>query len=133
MKEENYPRVIDRVKAVMADSFLIIILMFVISYVFTLFGSVSDNARIIAFVFLFLLYDPLMTSIFGGTIGHMLVGIRVKRESDEQRNILFPTAILRFIVKASLGWISLLTVTSNKKGKAIHDILARSVVVYISS
>jgi uncharacterized RDD family membrane protein YckC len=60
----------------------------------------------------------------------MMIGIRVKRESDEKKNILFPLAIIRFIVKASLGWISLLTVTGNSKRKAIHDYLIGSVVVY---
>ena len=60
----------------------------------------------------------------------MLIGIRVKRESDEKRNILFPLAIVRFIVKAFLGIISLLTVYSSEKKKAIHDILVGSIVLY---
>jgi uncharacterized RDD family membrane protein YckC len=130
MTEENYPGVFDRVKAIAADGAVIIILMFAAANVFSLFESVPDNARIGAFVFIFLLYDPLFTSIFGGTIGHMMLGLRVKRESDENRNILFPLAIVRYIVKASLGLVSLLTVSGNVKRKAIHDYLVGSVVVY---
>jgi len=133
MTQENYPGVFDRIKAIMADSIVIILLMFTASYIFSLFESVPDNARIIAFVFIFILYDPLFTSIFGGTIGHMLIGIRVKRESDEMKNILLPSAILRYIVKAALGWISLITVSFNPKGKAIHDYLVGSIVVYSKS
>ena len=133
MIQENYPGVFDRIKAIMADSIVIILLMFTASYIFSLFESVPDNARIIAFVFIFILYDPLFTSIFGGTIGHMLIGIRVKRESDEMKNILLPSAILRYIVKAALGWISLITVSFNPKGKAIHDYLVGSIVVYSKS
>jgi len=133
MTVENYPGVFDRVKAIMTDSIVIVVFMFIASYVFSLFESVPDYARIIAFVFIFLLYDPLFTSTFGGTIGHMLLGIRVKRESNEQKNILFPLAILRYIVKAFLGVISLLTVTGNEKKKAIHDYLVGSVVVYVKS
>jgi len=133
MTQENYPGVFDRIKAIMADSIVIILLMFTASYIFSLFESVPDNARIIAFVFIFILYDPLFTSIFGGTIGHMLIGIRVKRESDEMKNILLPSAILRYIVKACLGWISLITVSFNPKGKAIHDYLVGSIVVYSKS
>jgi uncharacterized RDD family membrane protein YckC len=60
----------------------------------------------------------------------MMLGLRVKRESDENRNILFPLAIVRYIVKASLGLVSLLTVSGNVKRKAIHDYLVGSVVVY---
>jgi uncharacterized RDD family membrane protein YckC len=130
MTEENYPGVFDRVKAIAADGAVIIILMFAAANVFSLFESVPDNARIGAFVFIFLLYDPIFTSIFGGTIGHMMLGLRVKRESDENRNILFPLAIVRYIVKASLGLVSLLTVSGNVKRKAIHDYLVGSVVVY---
>ncbi len=133
MTDENYPGVLDRVKAMMTDGIVIIFLMFVTVYVFSLFESVPDNFRIIAFVFIFLLYDPIFTSIFGGTIGHMFIGLRVKRESNEQKNILFHLAILRYIVKSLLGWISLLTISSNKKRKAIHDFLVGSVVVYVKS
>jgi uncharacterized RDD family membrane protein YckC len=133
MTEENYPGILDRVKAIFIDGIIIIVYMFIVSYIFSLFENVPDNARIIAFVFIFFLYDPLFTSLLGGTIGHMIIGIRVKRELNEQKNIQFPSAVLRYIVKASLGWISLLTITANKKGKAIHDMLVGSVVVYADS
>ena len=133
MTEENYPGVFDRVKAIMTDGIVIVVFMFVASYVFSQFESVPDNARIISFVFIFLLYDPIFTSLFGGTIGHMIIGLRVRRESDEQKNILFPLAIPRYIVKVLLGWLSLLTVSGNEKRKAIHDFLIGSVVVYAKS
>jgi uncharacterized RDD family membrane protein YckC len=133
MTEDNYPGVFDRIKAIMTDGIVVVVYMFVASYIFSLFESVPDNARIIAFVFIFLLYDPIFTSLFGGTIGHMMLVIRVKRESDEQKNILFHKAILRYLVKVLLGWVSLLTVSGNKKRKAIHDFLVGSVVVYAKS
>lgn len=133
MTLKNYPGVSDRVKAIVADSVVILVFMFIITYVFSLFENVPDNYRMVAFVFIFLLYDPLFTSILGGTIGHMITGIRVRRESNEQKNILFPLAIPRYIVKVLLGWISLLTVSSNVKGRAIHDFLVGSVVVYAKS
>jgi uncharacterized RDD family membrane protein YckC len=131
MTTENYAGVLDRVKAIVTDSIVIVVFMFVTSYIFSLFESVPDYARITTFLFIFLLYDPLFTSVFGGTIGHMLLGIRVKRESSEQKNILFHFAVLRFIVKAFLGVISLFTVLGNAKRKAIHDYVAGSVVVYV--
>ena len=80
MEIENYPNVLDRVKAVVADSVIIILFMLIATYLFSLFENVHENVRILAFVFIFLLYDPLFTSIFGGTIGHMMFGLRVKRE-----------------------------------------------------
>ena len=131
--EDNYPGIFERLKAIITDGIVIVVFMFAVAHIFSLYENVPDNARIFAFVFIFLLYDPLFTSLFGGTIGHMIIGIRVKRESNELKNILFPLAILRYIVKALLGWISMLTIARNTKRKAIHDILVGSVVVYAKS
>ncbi len=133
MVEKNYPGVSDRVKAVVTDSFIIIFFLFVVSYIFSYFENVPTIIRIIAFVFVVILYDPFMTSVFGGTIGHMMFGIRVKRENNQTKNILFPFAIIRFIAKAILGWVSLLSVHGNEKRKAIHDYIVGSVVVYKKS
>ena len=130
MTEKIYPGVFDRVKAIVTDGVILLIFMFATSSIFSLFDDVPDFARVFAFVFIFLLYDPLFTSFTGGTIGHRLIGIRVRKERDEQSNIQFPPAVLRYIVKALLGWVSLLTVSGNNKGKAIHDYVAGSVVVY---
>ena len=127
---KDYPGVSDRVKAVVSDSVVIVLFMVIVTYTFSIFENVPDNARIIAFLFIFILYDPIFTSVFGGTIGHMMFGIRVKRENNNMKNILFPFAIIRFISKALFGWISLLTVSGNEKRKAIHDYLVGSVVVF---
>ncbi len=130
MTEKNYPHVSDRVKAVVIDSIVLIAELVAATYIFSLFETVPDIARKIVFLFIFLLYDPIFTSLFGGTIGHMIMNIRVKRNRNEQKNILLPFAIIRFVVKAFLGWLSLLTVSGNEKRKAIHDMLAGSVVIY---
>ncbi|MBQ4819088.1 RDD family protein [Aquimarina sp. MMG016] len=128
--ENAYSGIFDRVKAVIVDSIIIIIFMIIITDVFSSFEDVPNNARIIAFVFIFCLYDPLCTSIFGGTIGHMVNGIKVKRENNPEKNISFLPALFRYLVKSFLGWISLFTVMGNQKRQAIHDFLAGSVVVY---
>lgn len=130
MKTSCYPGLLERVKAAMADTVVSFFFMVVIAHIFSAFDVVPDTARILAFLFIFLLYDPIFTSSFGGTIGHMIMGIRVKQEKNQEKNVLFPLAILRFISKAFLGWISLLTVTSNEKRKALHDLIVGTVVVY---
>ncbi|WP_321289561.1 RDD family protein [uncultured Sunxiuqinia sp.] len=130
MEMQNYPGVSTRVKAVVTDSIILVIFIVGATYLFESFDNVPDFARIVAFIFIFLLYDPLLTSTLGGTIGHIIFGIRVKRETNQDKNILFPLAIIRYLVKVLLGWISLLTISGNKKGKAIHDIIVKSVVIY---
>jgi len=130
MGQPTYPGLFDRVKAVTIDSIILIIFMIIITDIFSMLENVADQARIIAFICIFLLYDPICTSVFGGTIGHLLIGIRVKKEHDRQKNILFPVALLRYLIKVSLGWISLLSVMGNEKRQAIHDAIIKSVVIY---
>jgi uncharacterized RDD family membrane protein YckC len=130
MEEKQYPQVLIRVKASFVDVVVLLVLMIIISSIFQNIGAVNDYARIIAFIFVFFLYDPLLISILGETIGHLVCGLRVRKESNEERIIPFHLAIIRFMVKAFLGWISLLTVTGNKKGRAIHDSIVGSVVVF---
>ncbi len=130
VKEKIYPGVFDRVKAVIVDSIILIILIVITTDIFSSFDNVPNIAKIIAFVFIFCLYDPLFTSLLGGTVGHKAIGIRVKRANNPEKNILFHIALLRYIIKGGIGWISLLTVSGNEKRLAIHDSLAGSIVIY---
>lgn len=117
-----------RVKAVIIDSLIIVAAMYLISEVLDSFENVAVLIKMFCFA-LILLYDPIFTSLYGGTIGHSFCNISVKKESDLSENISFPLAILRYLIKTSLGWISLISVTANDKRKAIHDFLAKSVVI----
>lgn len=125
-----FPEVIERLKAVLTDSLVIVGLMILIGTIFSNFKNVPESLRMFAFIFVFGLYDPIFTSLFGGTIGHRVMGLRIKRDDNSNKNIPFLNAVLRYFFKVFLGFISLLTVSNNEKGKAIHDIVAKSVVVY---
>lgn len=126
----NYPGISERVKAMVMDSMVLVFMMIGASYLFAQFDDVSATVRTAAFVFIFGLYDPLMTSAFGATLGHRSMGIRVGKGSDHQKKIAFPLALVRYVIKALLGWLSLLTVGSSKNKLAIHDMAVGSVVLY---
>lgn len=128
--EPEFAGLTDRIKAVVADGLIVALMMVIASSVFSSLKDVPDAARIFAFVFIFFLYDPLCTSFLGGTAGHYMNGLRVKRESDQKRNVFILLAVIRFLVKAALGWISVITVMNSEKSKAIHDMIAGSVVIY---
>ena len=130
--EEKYAVLTDRVKAAVIDAIVLIAAMYGISEFLNIFEHVPDGVRIMAAVLIFLLYDPFFTSFYGATIGHSYSNICVKKDADTTKNISFPIAVVRFILKAALGWISLLTVTGNKKRKAIHDFVSTSVVVEVA-
>jgi len=131
--KRDYARLFDRVKAAFVDAIVLIAMMYAATEIFALFDNVPNYVRIIASVFIFLLYDPLFTSYYGGTIGHSFSGIGVRKDDNSDENLSLPFAILRFIFKAFLGWISLLTITGNEKRKAIHDFIAKSVVIEIDN
>lgn len=129
MNEIKYAELMDRVKATFTDMIVYVGLMFLITNIFSTIENVPTSARILAFIGIFGLYEPLFVSLFGGTIGHYTNGLRVKRDDNTQKNIAFPLAIVRYVVKMFLGIISLFTISSNLQNKAIHDTIVKSVVV----
>lgn len=127
--EIEYASILKRVKAAFIDSIVLIGMLFLASEFLSFFNEVPNYIRIILFIFIFLFYDPICVSKFGGTIGHIQIGITVKSDKNSNKNIKFPIALVRFIVKVFLGWISFLTINNNKKRKTIHDIIANSIVI----
>ena len=131
MDETNtYPHVSERIKAAFTDVFVIVFLLYITSLVFSEIEYVSGQVRMIVFAVIYGLYDPICTSVFGGTVGHYIFGIRVKQGKNEKKNIILPLAIIRFIVKHGLGWLSLVFVGQNRRRQAIHDNIVNSVVIY---
>ncbi len=130
MTEQEYPGLYQRIVAVFVDSIILTIFVIITVDIFSYFETVTSVAKVIAFILIFFLYDPILTSFFAGTIGHKATGIRVKQANNPNKNIYFHIALIRYLIKASLGWISLLTVIGNSKKQAIHDLIVNSVVVY---
>lgn len=130
MTNASYPGILDRTKAVIIDMVVVILLMVAAKYLFSKFDDVPDSLRAGVFIFIWFIYDPLFTSVFGATVGHGANGLCVRRINDPSKKILFPIALIRFVVKTLLGWISLLTVSSSEKRLAIHDHVVGSIVRY---
>ncbi|WP_299800596.1 RDD family protein [uncultured Maribacter sp.] len=126
---KNYAFLPERIKAAVIDGILLIVAMYAVSEILSLFENVPNYVRISIAVLLFLLYDPIFTSQFGGTIGHSYSKIMVKKDAITEQNINLVPALFRFLIKFSLGWVSLLTVTGNQKKKALHDLVVNSVVL----
>lgn len=124
------PSVMDRLKATFTDVFVIILLMLFIANVFDSINDVPEHYRILGAIIMLTIYDPLCVSLTGGSVGHYAMGLRVKRISNQEKNISFPLAILRLIIKILLGWISLLTVPSSENKQAIHDHIVESIVIF---
>lgn len=130
MYRQDYPGISERIKAIYIDFAVTIGLMIVFTNIISSYPDTPLWLKITLFAVVVVLYEPLFTSLFGGTIGHRSVGIRVKRERDETKNIQFHVAVIRYIIKCFLGILSFITISNNYKGSAIHDIVCSSVVIY---
>lgn len=126
--ETKYPQLIDRIQATFIDTLLIVILMFAFSGILDKFDNVPDWVRVIMFVGLFIAYEPLCMTL-GATLGNYLKGIRVRNNLDPTKRINLLQAIIRYPVKVLLGWISFLTINTNQKRRAIHDLASGSVMI----
>lgn len=52
--------------------------------------------------------------------------IKLKRSANMEKNLIFPLAVVRYLIKMLLGWISLFTISGNYRRLAIHDMMVDS-------
>ena len=122
-----YPTLLTRVKAFIIDMVIMVLTLFTISKFFSRFDAIPTYVRVMAFLFVFFMYDPWFTSVKGGTIGHKFMHLKVSKSgSGELLN--FRAAFVRSSIKALLGWLSLFTINKSEQKQAIHDIVVNSVI-----
>ncbi|MFZ4583887.1 MAG: RDD family protein [Acidimicrobiia bacterium] len=64
----------------------------------------------------------------GRTVGKQLMGLRVV--TTRGGSLRAPAALLRTAIVISFGWVSLAWAIISRRNAAVHDILARTAVVY---
>ena len=126
---EVYPSLVTRYQSAFIDLLVIIVMMFAAGYLLEYMENPPDWIRIALFFGIWAVYEPLLTSL-GCTIGQYCMKIRVVNFNNREKKIIFPAALLRYVFKLLLGWLSFLTIGANKDSRAIHDIMAGSVVIY---
>jgi uncharacterized RDD family membrane protein YckC len=127
--EDLFPSLLTRFQSVAIDGLVTIGLMFLCAFIF---GNSSEDGIIkgIALVFIWLVYEPLFTSL-GCTLGQWVTGVRVRKNNNFDQRINIFQAYFRIGVKGILGFISFFTVHSNSHRRAIHDYASGSVVISI--
>jgi len=113
----NRPSLLARFKSILVDSVVIMILMIIAATILNTLNIESGLVRGVT-LSLILLYEPIMVAI-DRTIGQRMMGLRVRKYStfindDSHQNINIFYSLFRFSVKILLGWLSLLTIHSNK-------------------
>ncbi|MBR1300129.1 RDD family protein [Bradyrhizobium sp. AUGA SZCCT0042] len=74
-----------------------------------------------------LLYEPILVSFTGGTLGHHLTNLRVV-DDRSGGNVSFLKACARVVLKGVLGWYSFVILAATRRNQAVHDLLTRSTV-----
>jgi hypothetical protein len=133
MMNVSTPRLMERIKATLVDAMVFVLLMYLGSLLLDALTVESGMVRGILFGLIWL-YEPIATSI-DRTLGHQIMGIRVRKflptPDGNPPSINLFQAIVRFLVKVVLGWISLLVISGNEYRRAIHDYAGQSIVINI--
>ena len=74
-----------------------------------------------------LLYEPVLVSFTGGTLGHYFTNLRVVDDCNGG-NVSFLKACARVVIKGLLGWYSFVVMMATRRNQAVHDLLTRSTV-----
>jgi uncharacterized RDD family membrane protein YckC len=128
-KDFEFPTLLQRVQALFIDTIIIVAVFFSTSYLIDFFGSAPNWIKATIIVFMLYLYEPVLVSTLGGTIGHRALKLRVKRYNNPEKKLIIIPALFRTFLKWLLGWLSFLTVTFNKRRRAIHDMGSGSIVI----
>jgi len=128
-RDYEFPSLVSRIQALFFDVLILIGGFILAAFIINLFDDAPGWTRALVFISMAFVYDPFMVSIYGGTIGHRMMKIRVKSYRNPERNIWFAEAFFRFFIKAILGWLSFITFTANKRKRAIHDMASGSIVI----
>ena len=89
----------------------------------------SDVSRIMGWlaIAVLLLYEPVLVSLTGGTIGHWTNNLRVV-DDETGGNVSFAKAFVRLVIKSVLGLYSFVIIVATRRNQAVHDLLTRSTV-----
>ncbi|WP_426439381.1 RDD family protein [Bradyrhizobium genosp. P] len=93
----------------------------------TIAADSISRALGIAVIAALLLYEPVLVSFTGGTVGHHLTNLRVVDDATGG-NLGFLKACARLLIKGLLGWYSFVIIAATRRNQAIHDLVTRSTV-----
>jgi uncharacterized RDD family membrane protein YckC len=121
-----YARIWPRVKALLIDGFILSGVFVAAALIGSSFAGSGAAAFLVWFSF-WTLYDPVMVSRTGGTVGHHLQNLKVVSDRTGGRPSLL-SAFIRNVLKTILGILSLLAMAGSSRQKALHDLLAGTTV-----
>ena len=127
--ERPYPTLFRRYIATVIDGLLAFAVIVIVGLL-PGEGAAIGRTKFLAFVVFGFWAEPMLTSHWC-TPGQGLTGIRVRSNDDPEEHIGLGSAVLRLLVKSLLGWISFFTLPFTHRQRALHDIVANSVMIQV--
>jgi uncharacterized RDD family membrane protein YckC len=124
-----YARVSRRLQAIVIDGAVYAVSPAVLLLLssFTGRSTLAVQVVVVGWFLAVALYEPLLVTLRGATIGHAAANIRVV-DARTGRPPAFWRALLRFVVKSVLGLLSFAMVVSTRRHQAAHDLAAGTTV-----
>lgn len=92
------------------------------------FSTQWNWLKMLLVLFLIVLYEPINVAVWGQTLGHRWQDLKVIDKADKFR-IGFVRALLRFLIKAGLGWFSIFWALFTSNKQSLHDLMTQSLVI----
>ena len=131
MPEVYYASFTLRLRAMLLDCFLLVSIFGLIMVILTNFPGIPGWARS-SLLISPLLIEPILLVLCGGSIAHLLLGMRVC-DSQSYQNLGLVRILIRSFLKATFGLLSFIFLAFSKNNQAIHDWGARSIVIVPNS
>jgi len=128
MPAPRYARFSRRLRAMLFDWIITLIVIYGAVLLATSVGSDNFSRTLgVLVIVALLLYEPILVSRIGGTLGHYFNNLRVV-DKDDGGNISFPKACARAVIKGVLGLYSFVILAATSRNQAVHDLLTGSTV-----
>ena len=128
MPAPRYARFSRRLRAMLFDWIIALIVIYGAVLLATSVGSDNFSRALgVLVIVALLLYEPILVSRIGGTLGHYFNNLRVV-DKDDGGNISFPKACARAVIKGVLGLYSFVILAVTSRNQAVHDLLTGSTV-----
>ncbi len=128
MPAPRYARFSRRLRAILFDWIIALIVIYGAVLLAASMGSDNFSRTLgVLVIVALLLYEPLLVSRIGGTLGHYFNNLRVVDENNGG-NISFLKACTRVVIKGLLGFYSFVILAATSRNQAVHDLLTGSTV-----
>ena len=123
-----------RFRALVIDNCCVAALLLALFFLDDAISDVPGATRVawLLMVAVLLLYDPVLVSRRGATIGHAAAGLRVV-DARTGRWPSFARAFVRSLVKLMLGLLSFFTMELTRRHQAVHDMVTHTTVQAMES